>query len=132
MTLKNETIKLKLSKARSFISEVESLMENKFYNSAISRLYYGCFHATKALLLTKDLTPKTHKGTSSTLHENFVQTGLFDREKAIFFDGLMKQRIEDDYNDFLILDEDEVIKFIEPAKQYVEYVNKLIELYFNH
>jgi len=63
MSLKDETIKLKLSKAHSLLSEVNIMMTNKFYTSVVSRLYYGCFHATKALLLAKDLMPKTHKGT---------------------------------------------------------------------
>lgn len=31
----------------------------------------------------------------------------------------------------MILDEKEVVDFIEPAKQYVEYISKLIETYFD-
>jgi hypothetical protein len=31
----------------------------------------------------------------------------------------------------MIQDEEEVIGFIEPAKQYVEYVSKLIQTYFD-
>jgi len=131
MTLKDETIKLKLSKAHSLLLEIDVMMTNKFYTSVVSRLYYSCFHATKALLLTKDLMPKTHKGTSTTLHQHFVSNGLFDKKKADFFNDLMQERIEDDYNDFMILDEAEVIDFIKPAKQYVDYVSKLIETYFD-
>jgi uncharacterized protein (UPF0332 family) len=131
MSLKDETIKLKLSKAHSLLLEIDVMMTNKFYTSVVSRLYYSCFHATKALLLTKDLMPKTHKGTSTILHQNFVNTGLFNNDKAIFFDKLMEERIEDDYNDFMIFDESKVIGFIEPAKQYIEYVTKLIETYFD-
>ena len=129
MNLKEETIKLKLLKAKSIIKEIEVLMENKFYTTVVSRLYYSCFHATKALLLTKDLSPKTHKGTSAILHQHFVNKGSFDKEKAIFFDGLMKERIEDDYNDFMISNQDEVTEFINPAKEYVDYVSQLIEKY---
>jgi uncharacterized protein (UPF0332 family) len=107
------------------------MMTNKFYTSAVSCLYYSCFHATEALLLTKDLIPKTHKGTSIILHQHFVNTGLFDNDKAIFFDKLMEERIEDDYNDFMIVDESEVAGFIQPAKEYVEYVSKLIQAWFD-
>ena len=32
---------------------------------------------------------------------------------------------------FMIADEKEVIEFIEPAKQYVEYISELIEAYFD-
>lgn len=38
----------------------------------------------------------------------------------------MEERIEDDYSDFMILDEKDVIEFIEPAKEYVAYIEKLI------
>lgn len=131
MSLKDETIQLKLAKAYSLLSEIDIMMINRFYTTVISRLYYSCFHATKALLLTKDLMPKTHKGTSTTLYQHFVNTGLFSSEKAAFFDKLMQERIEDDYNDFMVLDEAEVIGFVKPARQYVEYVSNLIDRYFN-
>ncbi len=66
MNLKDETIQLKLSKANALLSEIKVLMINKFYTTVVSRLYYSCFHATRALLLIKDLIPKTYKGTSTT------------------------------------------------------------------
>jgi uncharacterized protein (UPF0332 family) len=123
-------IRLKITKANALFDEVNVLMNNKFYATAINRLYYSCFHATTALLLTKSLTPKTHKGVSKLLHEHFVNDGFFDGEKATFFGLLMKERIQDDYNDFLILDENEAKEFIAPAKEYIEYVSKLIDDYF--
>jgi uncharacterized protein (UPF0332 family) len=129
MSIKNETIRLKLSKAHSLLSEINVLMTNKFYTSTVSRLYYSCFYATQALLLTKDLMPKTHKGTSKMLHQYFVNTGLLDSEKATFFDRIMEERIEDDYNDFMILDEAEVTKYIEPTKEYVAYIENLLKDY---
>jgi len=131
MSRKEAAIQLKLAKAKSLLSEVETLMKMKFYTTAISRLDYSCYHASRALLLTKDIVPKTHKGVSKMLHEHFVHKGLFDPAKATFYNKILEERIEDDYNDFIILDEAEVIGFIEPAKQYVEYVSNLIEEYFD-
>jgi uncharacterized protein (UPF0332 family) len=119
-------IKLKLQKATALINEADVLMQNKFYATVINRLYYGCFHATKALLLTKDLTPKTHSGVVNMLHLHFVQPGLFDMAKASFYSRLLQQRIDDDYNDFIIEDAETTEDFIEPAKEYVKYVAGLI------
>ena len=99
MSSKSDSIQLKLAKAKSLFAEVEVLMKHHFYITAINRLYYSCFHATKALLLTKDLIPKTHSGVISNLHQHFVQGGTFDFEHASFFSRLMQERIEDDYND---------------------------------
>jgi len=62
MSNKNASIQLKLAKARSLLAEVDVLMQHQFFITAVNRLYYSCFHATKALLLTKDMVPKTHSG----------------------------------------------------------------------
>lgn len=35
------------------------------------------------------------------LHQHFVFTGSFDKQKAAFFGDLMQERIEDDYSEFL-------------------------------
>jgi uncharacterized protein (UPF0332 family) len=50
MNKKDTSIQLKLVKAKALLAEVGVMMEHKFYVTAINRLYYGCFHATKALL----------------------------------------------------------------------------------
>ncbi len=130
MSRRDEAIKIKMEKSAAFMGEVDTLLQNKFYNTLINRLYYSCFHATKALLLTKDLVSKTHSGVVSLLNQKFVFENTFDKQHAAFFKKLMEERVEDDYGDFMIANEKEVIGFIEPAKQYVEYVSKLIEGYF--
>lgn len=122
-------IQLKMAKARQLLSEVDILLENSFYNTAINRLYYSCFHATKALLLTKDLIPKTHSGTVNLLHQHFVLNNEFLPSHASFFAKLMQERIEDDYNDFLIADIDDVNVFLEPSMDYLKYIEELIESY---
>ena len=126
MTDKELAIKLKIDKAKVLMNEVEILIENNFYNTAVSRLYYSCFHATRALLLTKELTPKTHSGVISMLHKHFVSEGNFDEKHAAFFSRLMKERIEDDYNDFIIKDLEEIAAYILPAKEYLSYIISLV------
>lgn len=127
MTGKEQAIELKLKKARAMMSEVDIQVQNHFYATAINRLYYSCFHATKALLLTKDLTPKTHSGIVTMLHQHFVLQDLFDKTHAAFFSKLMQERIDDDYSDFMVSEFDEVKEFIEPAKRYIAYVEQLIK-----
>ena len=100
MSRRNEAIKIKMQKAEAFMSEIDALFQIKFYNTLINRLYYSCFHATKALMLTKDLVSKTHSGVVSILNEKFVLENTFDKEHASFFRRLMNERVEDDYGDF--------------------------------
>ena len=105
MSNKEASIKLKIAKAIGLVAEVTILIEHRFYSTAINRLYYSCFHATKALLLTKNIVPKTHSGVVAMLHQHFVQQELFDADQAAFFSRLMQERIDDDYSDFIIIDE---------------------------
>ena len=131
MKANQEIIELKLTKAKQLFSEVEILIDNSFFNTAINRLYYSCFHATKALLLTKDLIPKTHSGTATILHQHFVLTKEFQASQASFFGKLMQERIEDDYNDFMIIEAEGVNLFLHPAKEYLIYVESLIQQYLD-
>lgn len=127
MSKKEKAILLKMKMAEAFMNEVSTLIHNKFYNTAINRLYYSCYHATRALLLTKDFAPKTHKGLVTMLHQEFVLKDLFESKKASFFSTLMDERNESDYGDFLILDENDIAEFIQPATEYLEYVSKIID-----
>jgi uncharacterized protein (UPF0332 family) len=126
MTEKEQAIQLKLIKAKALLAEVDAQIEHRFFATAINRLYYSCFHATKALLLTKDFTPKTHSGVIAMLHQHFVLNDLFDKTHAAFFSKLMQERIDDDYSDFMVVEFEEIKEFIEPAKQYVFYVEQRI------
>lgn len=130
MSSVQEVINLKLKKAKSLFAETDVLMANKFYTTTINRLYYSCFYATSAFILTKGYSPKTHKGVSKVLHEHFVNQGYFDMEQAAFFGYILQERMQDDYNDFLIIEEEEVVEFIDPAKKYIAYIENLIEEYF--
>jgi len=119
MSNKEASIRLKIVKASSLLTEIDVLIQHHFYATAVNRLYYACFHATKALLLTKDLIPKTHSGVIAMLHQHFVQSNIFDASHAAFFSRLMQERMEDDYGDFILSDETDVLEFLQPAKEYI-------------
>jgi len=53
-----ELIKYRISRAKETISEVHSLIELGYYNTAINRIYYACFYAVNALLINKGLSAK--------------------------------------------------------------------------
>ena len=124
---RKEIIRLKIEKAKSAMDEVDIHVQNRFYITAINRLYYSCFHATSALLLTKNLISKTHSGVISLLNQHFVHPGLFSQAQAVFFSRLMNERIDDDYGDNIIYDLEEIEDFIEPGKAFLQYTLSVIE-----
>ena len=58
-------------------------------------------------------------------------TKEFQASQASFFGKLMQERIEDDYNDFMIIEADDVNLFLHPAKEYLIYVESLIQQYLD-
>ena len=48
---KNEIIAYRRQKAHELLNEVQLLIDNKLWNSAVSRMYYACFHVVSALLI---------------------------------------------------------------------------------
>jgi uncharacterized protein (UPF0332 family) len=126
MDIQITSIKLKLSKAKELLGDANILFDNGGYNSVVSRLYYACYHATVALMLTKQLQSKTHKGLAVLLHKEFVSKGVFDPKHSAFFSRLMQERTLDDYGDFLIADKEDVVSFMQPSIEYINYIEKLI------
>jgi uncharacterized protein (UPF0332 family) len=58
------------------------LVAGSFYSDAISRAYYAAFHWACALLLTKGLEARSHRGTIQLLTLHFVKDGALAAEAA--------------------------------------------------
>ena len=67
-------IMYRLERARESLEEAELLLEKGYANTFVSRIYYACFYAVSALLLTKGLASANHSGVRSQFHQNYVKT----------------------------------------------------------
>ena len=58
-----DIVAYRIEAAKSFIPEIESHIQNGFYNTAMNRMYYACFSAASALLIHIRVDGvKTHDG----------------------------------------------------------------------
>ncbi len=64
MTIENQQdyIDYRLQKADESFADAELLAKNGRWNAVVNRLYYACFYAVIALLLSKDIKSTTHEG----------------------------------------------------------------------
>ena len=95
---KKKSIESELEKAADTLSQAELLFTNGFITGAVSRLYYFLLYHIRALLLTKDLQPKSHEGMLRVFGLHFVKEGFFEAQDSHIFARLMKYREEADYN----------------------------------
>ena len=128
--MKEETrtlITYRLERAREALQEANILLERGHGNTFVNRLYYACFYAVSALLLTRELSSAKHSGVRSLFHQNFVKSGLVDTELGQLYDRLFDNRQKGDYADLVRFDPDEVRDWYDEAREFVETMENIIK-----
>lgn len=113
----------RLKKAIEVLVEVEKLIENEFWNTAVNRMYYACFYAVGALLVINGIETSSHSGTRLKFGQKFIKTGLIDQKISKIYSELFEKRHKGDYNDFFDYDKETVVRLYPKAKLLVETIN---------
>ena len=120
-------IQYRLRRARETLGEAALLAHANHWNGCVNRLYYACFYAVTALLLSKGLSAATHAGVRSLFNEHFVRSGRVPGEMARFFNGLLDERQHGDYADLAEFDETEVRPWVADARRFVAFIAGMLE-----
>lgn len=119
-------VELELERADKIMLQFPTLVEQKYWDTLINRMYYAAFHAVSALLIHNAMRVHTHKGALIVFNKEFVRTGLFSIDEGHLFSQLEGLRERGDYNCFIDATEDEVIPLIEPLKALISKIKRLI------
>ena len=123
-----EEIHLLMQKAKRFLASSQLLLSQPDVESACSRGYYAMFYATQALLLSKGLSPKTHKGVRTAFAQVYIQGGILpvSMSKDLSFAADMRSAGDYEINQIITLNEaQEVVKNTESFLQKVaDYLNE--------
>jgi uncharacterized protein (UPF0332 family) len=120
-------IDYRLQRAKETIEEVETLIQNKYWNTAINRMYYACFYAIGALLVKNGIETTSHSGSRQKFGQLFVQSGKVNKDLAKSFTELFEKRQKGDYNDFFDIDEETVMRLYKPSKLFIERITELVK-----
>jgi len=116
-----------IKKAEKFISTAEYSLNTGDYDSCASRCYYAMFFMAEAVLLTKGLIASSHKGVISLFGEQFVKTGIFERELGKALNDTYDKRIIGDYGVGFTVTEEESKDLLEKAKNFVLKLNDYLQ-----
>ena len=81
----SDLINYRLEKAWNTYEDAKLLVEENRTGSALNRMYYSCFYAVLASLLSIDKNAKTHKGIKSLFNEHFISTGIIPVDYGKFY-----------------------------------------------
>ena len=117
----------RLNRADESLEEALILFEKDHINTFVNRLYYACFYAVTALLLSKGLSSSKHSGVRALFHQNFVKNELINKEMGKFYDKLFDTRQKGDYADLVYFDKKEVGSWFDEAKKFISSIKNIIE-----
>jgi len=119
-------IVLKIERANETIDEVPFLIEKGFFRTAANRLYYACYYMVSALLLKNKYEVRTHNGIITLFSMNFVKTGIVTTQEGQLYRSLFELRQTGDYDEIKIIEKEDIVTRLEPAKKFLETIEKLI------
>ena len=83
---RNEIVKYRIRRAYETFREVEILIENQLWNTAVNRLYYTCYYALTALLIKWEIKTQTHAGVRQMFGLHFViNPAIIDYDKFNYY-----------------------------------------------
>ncbi|MDF9829068.1 HEPN domain-containing protein [Parabacteroides sp. PF5-6] len=131
MTLTNEDreaiVSYRIENAHKELKALQILIDNELWNNAMSRLYYACFYAVSALLISYGIETQTHRGVRSMLALHFIKDGKIAVEWNIFYTRLLENRHIGDYEDFFDFDKSTVMEAYQKAIEFIEIIEPLIK-----
>jgi uncharacterized protein len=123
---KSDLIDYRLKRAKETLLEIDILLNNRLWNTAINRLYYACYYAATALLLDKSINASTHSGVRQMLGLHFIKTGEISTDLGKVFTDLFDKRRSSDYDDFIQVTKEDVEDLLPSAEEFIKAIELLI------
>lgn len=120
-------ITYRMERAHETLGEAKIMFDAGRINAYVNRLYYACFYAVSAILLTKGLTTSKHSYLRSLMHREFVKTGLIPANLGVHFDLLFNSRQKGDYSDFVTFKAEQVAPWLERTREFIDHIDRLVQ-----
>ena len=80
-----DLVRYRTGRAFETLQEARLMLESGHLHGAANRIYYACFYATMALLLTRGLSSPKHGGVMALFNKHFVKEGVVPVELGKFY-----------------------------------------------
>ena len=119
-------IKYRLIQANETILDVELLVENKRYRSAINRIYYGMFYALLALGTAQKFETSKHAQLIGWFNKYFIHKGKIDSKYGKMINKAFNRRTKGDYDTFVEFEENIVYQMLNEMKDFISEISSFI------
>ena len=118
-------VEFRLEKAQRAYEQACGVVEKSYWETIANRLYYAAYNAVSALLIAYGYSALSHSGVIHLFGLHFVKAGIVSKEHGKLYHDLFAMRLTGDYDDTYGLTEDDVLPYMEPAKQLIQEATEL-------
>jgi uncharacterized protein (UPF0332 family) len=119
-------INYRLEQAKEAFGDAELLLDKGRYRAAANRLYYACFYAVVAALLTRRLQYSKHAAVIAFFDKEFILPGQLPKEYSRTLHRAFNERQQDDYMPFVEMDADEIKSLFVDVRTLVNGISEYI------
>ena len=121
-----ELINYRIARAKEAIEEVDILIKAKKFNAAATRIYYGVFYITNALLLMDNFPTSKHSQIIGYFNKNYVKERIINPKIGRFLNRAYELRTRSDYGEFIEYSEPEINSYFKEMKDFIYSVENII------
>lgn len=120
-------LRYRLERAENALALARHLADIEEWEACVNRLYYACFYAANAWMLTAGLSSSKHRGVRSLLNEQLVKPGLLSQEMGALYNVLFARRQRADYEDLYYGEPNLVRTWIPQVRTFVDAIRAIID-----
>jgi len=113
-----EVLNAELNRGDESLRSANVLVRESLCLDAMSRCYYAVLHYTRAMLLLRNISPKSHHGAFLLFSQHFVKTGDIPQEFGKILARQQKLREEADYSTEASFSTDDVAAALEDVEKF--------------
>ena len=113
-------------RAKEELQTAELLMKSGSYRQSINRSYYAIFHTIRAVNALDGFDSSKHSGVIAHFNQQYVKTGVFEKEVSKIIRNASELREQADYEDFYSATQDEATSVLADAEDFIRKVGKFL------
>ena len=116
----------RLQQAKETMDDVQLLINNKRFRSAVNRIYYGMFYALMALGSANRFETSKHAQLIGWFNRNFIYEGKIDARFGRIINKAFNRRTKGDYDTFVEFEEEIVIEMYAEMNDFIDEIESYI------
>ena len=123
----HEEVRANVERCRDSLGAAGKLLDLGYYDAAASRAYYAAFHGATAVLASKGLRFRKHRGLIAAVHRDLVRHGVVSEDAGRALSDLFEMRGVGDYGGPERVAAEEAKRALELAESFTKEILSLLE-----